>query len=137
MATVADESFGNIRTVKAFSNEDEEIKKFRDGSDAVYKIGKKKSLISAVYSFLVQLCLYGAMATMIYISSLLHRANRISIGSITSFYFYMLMLLMNFSMAAWTFGSFMSIMGASDKIFEIMDTIPLVNTEGGEKMSDC
>lgn len=31
----------------------------------------------------------------------------------------------------------MSIMGASDKIFEIMDTVPLLNTEGGDKMSEC
>jgi ABC-type multidrug transport system fused ATPase/permease subunit len=32
MATIADESFGNIRTVKAFSNEEEEIRKFNGGS---------------------------------------------------------------------------------------------------------
>ena len=52
MTTVADESFGNIRTVKAFSNEDEEIKKFKAGSTLVYKIGVKKALMNAVYAFL-------------------------------------------------------------------------------------
>ena len=36
MTTIADESFGNIRTVKAFSNEDEEIRKFALGNAAVY-----------------------------------------------------------------------------------------------------
>jgi len=49
MATIADESFGNIRTVKAFSNEDEEIRKFKAGSTIVYKVGVKKALIGAVY----------------------------------------------------------------------------------------
>ncbi len=40
-------------------------------------------------------------------------------------------------MIAWTFGNFMSIMGASDKIFEIMDSVPRINTEGGDKIPDC
>ena len=52
MITIADESFGNIRTVKAFSNEEEEIKKFKVGSSLVYKIGVKKAIIGAVYAFL-------------------------------------------------------------------------------------
>lgn len=32
LTTIADESFGNIRTVKAFSNEEEEIRKFMVGN---------------------------------------------------------------------------------------------------------
>lgn len=51
MTTIADESFGNIRTVKAFSNEDEEIRKFNMGSSLVYNIGRKKAFINAGYAF--------------------------------------------------------------------------------------
>lgn len=51
MTTIADESFGNIRTVKAFSNEDEEIRKFKMGSSLVYRIGRKKAFINAGYAF--------------------------------------------------------------------------------------
>jgi len=40
-------------------------------------------------------------------------------------------------MLAWVFGNFMTIMGASDKIFEIMDTVPKINTEGGSKIPEC
>lgn len=39
MSTIADESLGNIRTVKAFANEEEELRKFSLGSDEVYKLG--------------------------------------------------------------------------------------------------
>jgi hypothetical protein len=38
-----------------------------------------------------------------------------------SFYFYMLMLLFNFNLMSIGFGNFMSVIGASDKIMEIMD----------------
>lgn len=71
MSTIAEESFGNVRTVKAFSNEDEEIRKFNLGNEEVYKIGLKKVFWNAVYSFTVQLCLYGSMALIIYIASVL------------------------------------------------------------------
>lgn len=43
MSTVAEESFGNIRTVKAFANEAEECAKFGIGNRKVREIGFKKA----------------------------------------------------------------------------------------------
>jgi len=40
MNTVAEESFSNVRTVKAFSNEDEEMVKFANGNEVVFTVGK-------------------------------------------------------------------------------------------------
>lgn len=40
-------------------------------------------------------------------------------------------------MISWTIGNFMSIVGASDKIFQIMDSVPKINTEGGDKIPEC
>jgi ABC-type multidrug transport system fused ATPase/permease subunit len=53
MSTIAEESFGNVRTVKAFSNEEEEIRKFNLGNQEVYKIGLKKVFWNAIYAFTV------------------------------------------------------------------------------------
>ena len=39
MNTVAEESFSNVRTVKAFSSENSEIAKFMDGNNVVYNAG--------------------------------------------------------------------------------------------------
>ena len=36
MTVLAEESYINIRTVKAFANEEDESKKFKVGNDAVY-----------------------------------------------------------------------------------------------------
>lgn len=43
MNTVAEESFSNIRTVKAFSNEDAEFAKFEKGNTEVYSAGRRKT----------------------------------------------------------------------------------------------
>ena len=43
MNTIAEEAFSNIRTVKAFQNEDAEIARFEAGNERVYEMGKKKA----------------------------------------------------------------------------------------------
>jgi ABC-type multidrug transport system fused ATPase/permease subunit len=61
----------------------------------------------------------------------------ITLGAITSFYFYMLMLLWNFMMISYTFGNLFSILGASEKIIKIMELKPRINTKGGLKLDNC
>jgi len=46
----------------------------------------------------------------------LYEQGLITVGVITSFMFYMIMLLMNFGMLAAVFGNAMNMLGASDKI---------------------
>lgn len=86
--------------------------------------------------FFVQIFLYGGMTAIIYIASVLYEKGLISIGAITSFLFYMIMLLFNFGMLAAVFGNAYSVLGASDKIVEIIELKPSINTRGGEKMKD-
>ena len=134
MNTVAEESFSNIRTVKAFSNELNEIAKFREGNDVVYEAGRKKALYQALFAFMTQLMLYGAMAAVVYVASILYQDGNISIGEISSFMFYMLMLVFNFGMVAMVFGNVAAVVGASDKIVELMDYVPKINSFGGAKL---
>lgn len=44
MSNVADEAFGNVRTVKAFANELEETSKFNKHNADVYKIAHKRCI---------------------------------------------------------------------------------------------
>ena len=132
MNTVAEESFSNIRTVKAFSNEDAEIAKFAAGNMIVYEAGRKKAVYQAIFAFATQVLLYGSMAAVVYIASLLYKKDKITVGEISSFLFYMLMLVFNFAMIAMVFGNVASIVGASDKIVELMKYEPAINCSGGD-----
>jgi ABC-type multidrug transport system fused ATPase/permease subunit len=44
MTVVAEESYQNIRTVKAFANEDEESRKFKKGNENLFKAGRIKAV---------------------------------------------------------------------------------------------
>lgn len=136
MSTIADESLSNIRTVKAFANEDEEISKFNKYSTEVYKLGLKKSYWMAFFGFFTQICLYGAMALIIYVASILYERDEITIGTITSFLFYLIMLLFNFWIMSFVFGNAFMVLGASDKIVQILGHKPKINTTGGLKIED-
>ena len=134
MNTVAEESFSNIRTVKAFSNEYAETTKFNIGNTVTYQAGKKKALYQALFSFVVSIMLYGAMIAVIYVAASLNKNGKRSIGAISSFMFYMLMLIINFAMVASVFGNVASVVGASDKIYELMTYEPEIKSTGGEQI---
>ena len=134
MNTSAEESFSNVRTVKAFSNELEEAQKFEKGNTATYDWGIKKSIWYGWFSGFVQVLLYGSMVGVIAMATKLYEQGLISVGVITSFMFYMIMLLMNFGMLAAVFGNAMNMLGASDKIVALMKTESKVNTTGGMKL---
>lgn len=134
MSTIAEESFSNIRTVKAFSNEDEEIQKFAMGNKKSYNIGVKKTVYSSLFALFTQLMLYGSMAAVVYVGSILYQDEKITIGEMSSFLFYMIQLTFQFGMVAHTFNNFASIVGATDKIVKIMETVPKVPQKGGQKI---
>ena len=60
------------------------------------------------------------MAAVIYTSSKLYEHDKISIGEISAFMFYMIMLIFNFALVGMVFGNVAATVGASDKIVELM-----------------
>lgn len=85
---------------------------------------------------MTQILLYGAMAGVVYLASILNENGQVSIGAISSFLFYMIMLLFNFSMVAMVFGNVASIIGASDKIVELIEYEPKIRSSGGSRMEN-
>jgi len=98
-------------------------------------------MFQAIFAFMTQLLLYCAMAAVVYISSILYQDGKISIGEISSFMFYMLMLVFNFAMVAMVFGNVAAVVGASDKIVELMNYVPSIKSTGGDtiegKVNGC
>lgn len=80
MNNVAEESFSNIRTVKAFNNEDEEIEKFQKGNSIVMKAGRKKAFYTGLYQMLQQYLLFGAQAAVLYVSWIQYTNGETTIG---------------------------------------------------------
>jgi ABC-type multidrug transport system fused ATPase/permease subunit len=61
-----EESFSNIRTVKAFSNEINEVQKFDEGNNAAYKIGVKRAIWQGLFGFIGQVTGTIAIVTVVW-----------------------------------------------------------------------
>lgn len=72
------------------------------------------------------------MAAVIYVASSLYQDGELTIGQLTSFLFYMQLLIFNFGMVANVLGNVASIFGASDKIVDLIYHPVLTNQKGGD-----
>lgn len=130
--TVAEESFTHIKTVKAFSTEGFETHKYFEGLEEVYQSGVKKCTLDSFFVMVLTFVIWGVFVMVIILGSYLSINGMIDLGDITAFLLMALQLMTKFGLLAATFGAVMSTIGASAKIIKIMETVPLVNTEGGE-----
>ena len=135
MNTVAEESFSNVRTVKAFSTEQTEIDRFMKGNKVVYEAGAKKAFYQGLMSLVASVILYGSMIGCILVARIIYDDNGITVGEVTSFMYYLLQLVFNFMMMSMVFANVASIMGASDKICELMQYQPAILSRGGDSIS--
>ena len=134
MSAVAEETLSNIRTVRAFSNEEGEIKRFDGGNCEVYRVGRKKVLYTAAYSFLTTILLYGSMGAVMVCAVRLYLNDKLTIGSIATFLLYLGQFTLFFGWITQVLGTLGSVFGAADKIVEMMDHEPAIKTTGGDKI---
>lgn len=58
--------------------------------------------------------------------------NQTTIGDVSAFLFYMQLLTFNFMIIGYVLGNLAAVMGASDKISELMTYQPNINCYGGD-----
>ena len=121
MSSVAEETLSNIRTVRAFSNEEGEIRRFEAGNSEVYRVDRKKTLYTASYSFLTTILLYGSMGAVMFCAVRLYLHDKLTRGSIATFLLYLSQFTLFFGWITMILGTLASVFGAADKIVEIMD----------------
>lgn len=87
----------NVRTIKAYSTENYEIKRFTKINDQIYDTSVVLAIWTGLMYFVTMALLYGGMAATTYIAANLYEAGKISIGDISMFFLFMMQLLMNFA----------------------------------------
>ena len=85
ISNISEESFTNIRTVKAFATEEVEVNKYRKGNILVYNGGFTKAMYYGVFNFVGQFFVFGSMAVILILGQKLYREDKITLGAITSF----------------------------------------------------
>jgi len=89
-----------------------------------------------MFQMFTKVFLFASKGLVVYVASFLYQDGKISIGEITSFLFYFLMLLLNFTITAHGFGSMVGILGSADDLVPLLNVKSSVNTQGGATIPD-
>ncbi|CAF3420072.1 unnamed protein product [Rotaria socialis] len=129
--TTAEESISNIRTVRIFGAENRISNRYLDNLLKSYGVGKKLAWNSGAFMGLVSFLIAGVFSILFcfvfywYGAKLVHD-RKLTAGLFTSFLMYMLQVALAFAFLASLFTDFMQAVGASERIFDLLDRQPKI-----------
>ena len=129
-SSVAEESISGIRTVKAFAQEDWEIKRYDEHLQDSFNLSKKRISIVANFTGIVSTMGFLAIVFIVWMGGKLVIQNEMSIGTLTSYILYVMTVAFSAGLLGSLYTDFMSAFGAGHRIFELMEksTVGLENS---------
>ena len=127
----AEESLSNIRTVRAFSKEWSEIHKYQRSVYDAFKLGRTMAIASGSFMGFIFMMVQFTLAFVLWLGGREVMAGHITIGELTTFLLYVIMVASNFGMLSGVWPAFMTALGASEKVFFLLDRVPEIKFAGG------
>lgn len=129
--SVAEETLGNIRTVRSFAREDQEVRRYDGKVEEAFNLGRRLALTYGVFQGAMGFAAYAAIAMILWYGGGLVIDGTMSVGDLTAFMLYTLFLAFSLGGLSSLFADFNRALGASERVFELMDRVPgVVNTNG-------
>lgn len=129
-SVVAEESFGNAKTVKSFANEQYEAARFFKYNSLVndwnIKRGWYAGFMFAIFSGLI----YLVLIVIIYMGSYLYQQGEVTLGNLTSFLLYLIYLITEIISLLSSVEQFVYVLGACGTIAIIIEHKHKLNTDG-------
>lgn len=133
-SSVADETLGNLRTVRAFAAESVEVQRFDTALDQALE--KARIRIAAIARFMGLISLLGltSIAVVLWYGARLVLAGELSIGTLSAYILYTLTVAVSVATLGNLWTDFMSAAGAASRIFQILDRVPQIAPAGGAEL---
>ena len=134
--TVLEETLSLQRIVKAFARERYEIGRFDGAIDKTFQVTIRHAQVSAAFGTTMMLLVFSSMAGLFWYGGHEVMAGRLTPGGLISFIMYMTFLIGPLSGLARTYTEFQRVLGASARIFSLLDTRPSIEDAlGAYKLS--
>ncbi len=118
--TVVEETLQGIQGVKAFTNEYQEMKRYKKLTDQIAQIGIKSGRYRGAFSSFIIVGIFGAMVAVIWRGSHLLAAGVLEAGKLFSFVIYSVFVGGSIGGLAGTFTNIQKFLGATEDLFEIL-----------------
>jgi len=130
---VAEEDLAGIRTVRSFAAEGHEVDRYAAAVDHSLDLAKRRVLQTALFMAGASIAGYGSTAAMLWYGGRLVVDGQLTVGALTSFLIYTLMVALSLSAMAEVWTDLMRASGAAERVFELMDRQPAIPS-GGERL---
>ncbi|KAM0937504.1 putative bacterial ABC-type protein transporter [Dioscorea sansibarensis] len=129
-ASIAEESFGAIRTVRSFAQESYEISRYSEKVDETLKLGLKQAKVVGLFiGGLNAAATLSVVIVVIYGASLTIKGS-MTAGNLTSFILYSLTVGSSVSALSGLYTTVMKAAGASRRVFQLLDRVPTMSKSG-------
>ncbi len=126
VANVAQETTSGVRIVKSFAREPYEISRFAKRVMETYEAGMRRARISAVLGPLIGLIASVTLTSVLFFGSLQVIDGNMTAGDLVAYLIYAVLVAGPIATLADLYGQFQASLGASERLFEILDTVPTI-----------
>ncbi len=121
---VAEEVFQNIREVKSFVRESYEIGRYNQAIDIAFRAAVKLLTVRSVFGPIIGFFAFAGLAMMLWFGGREVLDGRLSAGELISFLIYGMTVAASFAGVISVYSQFQEALGATKRVFEILDTQP-------------
>jgi ABC transporter fused permease/ATP-binding protein len=130
-ASVAEESLGGIRTVRAFVAESMESRRYGVAVDRSFALAKHRAKLMGTFMAVAASAAMSSAAFVLWYGSRLVLEGKMSVGDLTSFLVYTLLVALSLGSVTDLWADMMRSVGAAERIFELLDRVPMIPPSGG------
>ena len=130
-AAMAQEALAGIRTVRAFRVEDQERDRYVGQQSANLRLAASRTKMGALFLSSIVLSCYGAAAIIFFRGTALVRQGSLSIGQLTSFLIYSLLVAFAVGGLAEFWAEALRAAGAAERVIALLDRAPSIPLSGG------
>jgi len=127
---VATETIAGVRTVRSFSREPNESRRYADAAWSAFDLAKRRATVVALFLGTTSLAAFGSVALVLWFGGRQVAAGEMSVGALTSFILYTLIVALSLSALGDLWADFARAGGASKRVFEIFDREPAMSSDG-------
>ena len=123
-ANVLEESTAGVRIVKSFARERHEIGRFAARVNDTFNAAMYRARIGAILGPIIGFIAFTSITLTLWFGSLEVIQGRLTPGGLVAYLIYTMLVATPIATLASLYGSFQSALGAGERVFELMDTLP-------------
>ena len=125
---IATEVLGNMRTVRSFGREHIEIDRYGGAINESFVQGRARAFVYGSFAGGMGILSYAAITTVLWYGGTLVIRGEMKPGTLVSFLLYTIFIASALGALTGVFGQLMTAVGSSDRLFEILDLKPVIQS---------